>query len=249
MAELALPRPGVQNAPGAYDRIFYSGMAVAMALTVLAGFARTFYLRWYFGAPVTISGESSLTPLAQVHGAVFTAWVLLFIVQTALVAARRVAVHRRLGVAGTVLAMAMIIVGVNTAIAAAARGSGPPGIEPLTFLAVPLFDLVIFGVFVGAAVRLRRNKEAHKRLMLLAYVSILAAAVARIPGVLPYGPLGFFGLTFVFVLIAVVYDLGSRGRVHRAYVWGGTLLALSVPLRLAISGTAGWRAFAEFLVS
>src|SRR5918994_4986738 len=92
--------PARTHAPGAYDRAFYSGMALLMALTVFIGFAPTFYLRSYFGAPVTVSGSVTLTPLAQVHGAVFTCWVLLFIVQTALVATRRVAVHRRMGVAG-----------------------------------------------------------------------------------------------------------------------------------------------------
>jgi hypothetical protein len=235
-------------ATGAFDRAFYSGMAILMALTVFAGFAPTYYLRGYFGAPVTFSGNTGLTPLMQVHGALFTGWVLLFIVQTALVASRRVAVHRRLGIAGVVLAAAMIAVGVRTAIAGAARGSGPPGIDPLAFLVVPLFDMLLFAGFVAAAVRMRRNREAHKRLMLLAYVSIITAGVARLPGVLPYGPLMFFGLSFIFILLGVGYDLASRRRVHPVYLWGGMLLVLSVPLRLAISGTPAWRAFAGFLV-
>jgi hypothetical protein len=183
-----------------------------------------------------------------VHGAVFTAWVLLFVVQTTLVARRQLATHRRLGLLGAALAAAMVIVGSSTAIAAARRGAAPPGIDALTFLVVPLFDIVLFAGFVAAAVRARRNKEAHKRLMLLAYVSIIAAATARLPGVLPFGPLAFFGLAFVFVLIAAGYDLASRGRIHRVYLWGGALFALSVPVRLALSQTAAWRAFAELLV-
>jgi hypothetical protein len=223
-------------------------MAILMALTVFAGFAPTYYLRGYFGAPATFSGNTALTPLMQVHGALFTGWVLLFIVQTALVASRRVAVHRRLGIAGVVLAAAMIAVGVQTAIAGAARGSAPPGIDPLVFLVVPLFDMLLFAGFVAAAVRMRRNKEAHKRLMLLAYVSIITAGIARLPGVLPYGPLMFFGLSFIFILLGVGYDLASRRRVHPVYLWGGMVLVVSVPLRLAVSSTQAWRAFAAFLV-
>jgi hypothetical protein len=237
-----------QAAAGAYDRVFYSGMAIAMALTVFIGFAPTYYLRAYFGAPVTVSGSTALTPLAHLHGVLFTAWVLLFIVQTALVAGRRVAVHRRLGLAGAGLAAAMSAVGVSTAVSAAARGLAPEGIDPLAFLAVPLFDIVLFAGFVTAALWMRRNKEAHKRLMLLAYVSIITAAIARLPGVVTYGPLAFFGLTFGFVLCGILYDLASRRRVHRVYLWGGSLFVLSVPLRLFIAGTAAWRAFAEFLV-
>jgi len=138
---------------------------------------------------------------------------------------------------------------VTTAIHAAARGSAPPGVSPIAFLAVPLGDMFLFSLFVGMALWYRRDKEAHKRLMLLAYVSILAAAVARWPGVLPLGPFGFFGLTFLFVLAGVAYDLFSRRRVHPVYLWGGALLAVSVPARLMISSTAVWRRLAEFLLS
>jgi hypothetical protein len=173
---------------------------------------------------------------------------VLFLVQTTLVAGRKVALHRRLGIAGAVLALVMVLVGVRTAITAAARGSAPPGVDPLVFLAVPLFDMLGFAGFVAAAVWLRARREAHKRLMLLAYASIITAAVGRIAGVASVGPLLALGLSLTFVLAGVVYDVVSRGRVHPAYVWGGTLLALSLPLRLAISGTAAWRAFAESLV-
>ena len=248
MATVAASQPKWQHvAGGAYDRIFYNSMAVAMAVTVFIGFAPTFYLRFYFHA-ATVTGATSLSRLAQLHGALFSSWVVLFIVQTSLVAKHRVAMHRRLGIAGVLLAAVMTIVGATTAIKAAARGTAPPGADPLGFLAIPLGDMLMFSIFVASAFFWRRNREAHKRLMLLAYISIVAAAVARLPGVLPLGPLGFYGLAFIFLLIAVVYDLGSRHRVHIAYIWGGALLVASVPLRLMVSGTGTWRAIAQFLV-
>lgn len=231
-----------------YDRRFYGGMAIAMALTVFAGFAPTFYLRSFLGEPQSVTGATTLTPLAQFHGVLFTGWVLLFVVQTSLVASHRIATHRRLGIAGGILAAMMVAVGVVTAIKAAARGSAPPEVDPLTFLAIPLGDMLLFATFVGAALWLRRDKEAHKRLMLLAYISILVAAVARLPGVITLGPLGFFALTFVYLVIAIAYDWFSRRRVHPAYIWGGALLVTSVPLRLAISGTPMWRTVAQALV-
>ena len=232
---------------GAYDRLFYGGMAVAMGLTVFAGFAATYYLRFLDGGPkVTLTG-GPITGLVHLHGALFTAWVLLFIVQTALVSSRRVDVHRRMGVAGGVLAAAMVAAGTTIAIATAARGSAPPGMDPLAFLIIPLFDMVLFSIFVATALTLRRDKEAHKRLMLLAYVSIIVAAVGRLPGVLAMGPPGFFGLSFLFVVAAMIYDFVSRGRVHKAYLWGGALILVSVPVRLAISGTGAWRSLAEQL--
>ena len=231
----------------AYDRAFYSGIAIAMALTVFVGFAPTFFLKMFGSGPMmTISG-SPFTPLVYVHAALFTSWVLLFIVQTALVASHRVAVHRRMGIAGGVLAAMMVIAGTLLAIKGAARGMAPPGVPPLSFLAIPLFDMLFFAGLVGTALWFRANKETHKRLMLLAYISIIAAATARWPGVLPLGPLAFYGLAFIFLLAAVIYDLITRRRVHPAYLWGGGALVASVPLRLMISGTAAWRAFAEFV--
>ena len=234
--------------PGRYDRAFYSGMAIAMALAVFAGFARTYYLSSYFGTSTTLSG-GPFSPVVRIHAALFTTWVVLFLVQTSLVATHRVAVHRRLGVAVAVVAGLMVVAGTALALATARRGGAPPGITPEQFLAIPLGDMAVFSVLVTAALWLRRNKEAHKRLMLMAYLAILVAAVARLPGVLSLGPLGFFGLTFIPALVvAMLYDLFTRGRVHPAYLWGGALLILSVPLRLMISTTPAWHRLAETLV-
>jgi len=224
-------------------------MAVTMAVAVLIGFGPTYYFRLMSAeAPnATISG-APFTTILHLHGLVFSSWVLLFIVQTGLVAARRVKLHQGLGVAGAVLGGLMALIGTVTAIAAARAGSAPPGADPLAFLAIPLGDMTMFAIFLGAALVKRRKKESHKRLVLLAYISILAAAVARWPGVLPLGPLGFYGLTFLFLATAIVYDLVTRRSVSGVYKWGGVLLVLSVPLRLIVSQTSGWRAFAEILI-
>ena len=95
-------------------------------------------------------------------------------------------------------------------------------------------------------VKVASDREAHKRLMLLAYVSIITAAIARLPGVA--NPLVFFALALLFVVAGIVYDKVTRGRVHRVYVWGGAILAASVPVRLALSETTLWRSVAEILV-
>ena len=236
------------HAPGSRDRVFYGTMSVVLALTVFAGFGPTYYFRLFSGGPqATVSGGPFSTAV-HLHGALFTAWVLLFLVQTTLVGIGRIAVHRRLGVAGAVLAFGMIVAGTLTALETARRGSAPVGVDPLAFLAIPLFDLVLFATFVTAALVKRRRKETHKRLMLLAYVSIITAAVARLPLILSQGPLVFFGLSFLFVVAAAIYDLASRGQVHRVYLWGGALIFIFTPLRLAISGTGAWQSFAAFLI-
>jgi hypothetical protein len=117
-------------------RRFFVGMAIAIAVTVFAGFSRSYFLKAYYGTP-------ELSLLLHVHGLVFTSWVLLFLAQTTLVAADRTDLHRRLGVGGAVLAALVLIVGTTTAILRVKGGSAPiPGVPPLAFLAVPLFDMV-----------------------------------------------------------------------------------------------------------
>ena len=243
----SISNPALVRDVARYDRAFYGGMAVLLAAMALVGFGPTFYFRSLFGAPPTISGTTVLSPLTLLHGTLFSAWMILFIVQTSLIATRRVAVHRRLGVAGAVMAGLMVIAGLSTAVASAGRGSGPPGIDPLSFLAIPAMDMVLFAGFVTTAIVKRRDKDAHKRLMLLAYISIIAAATARMPGVFPYGPLAFFGIGYGVSLLGPAYDYWSRGRVSRVYIWGIAVLVLSVPLRLALSSTSAWHSFAEFI--
>jgi hypothetical protein len=232
-----------------YDRVFYSSMAIVMALTVFLGFAPTYYVKAFSDTPISTLSGGPMTLFVQTHAVLFTAWVLLFIVQTALVAQHKVAIHRRIGIAGAVLAAAMVVAGTLAALKMAARGSAPAGIDPLSFSMIPLSDMFFFAVFVAAALGMRANREAHKRLMLLAYVSIIVAAVARLPGVLPLGPFAFFGLAFVFILIGIIYDIVSRHRVHPVYVWGGGVLFLSVPLRLFMSRTDAWKSFAQTLTT
>ena len=227
------------------ERLFYTGMAVAFLITVFAGFARTYYLRPYFGTP-------SLTPLLHLHGIVFTSWLALLLAQTALVAAKRTGVHRRLGVAGAVLAALMIIIGTTTAIVRAKIVEVPPGApSPLVFLTIPLGDMLVFTILVVAGFYFRRRVDVHKRLMLLATISILPAATARLPFafIQQTGPLAFFGLADLFIVPCLAYDLASRGRFHRATVLGGLLIVVSHPLRLVVGNTQAWLAFATWLTS
>jgi hypothetical protein len=223
-------------------RRFYVGMALAIVVTVFAGFSRSYFLKAHFATP-------ELSLLLHVHGLVFTSWVLFFLSQTILVAASRTYLHRRLGVAGAVLAALVLIMGTTTAILRVKGGSAPiPGVSPLSFLAVPLFDMVVFALLIGTGLYFRRRLETHKRLMTLATISLLSAPIARLPfGVLKAGPPAFFGLTDLFIIALLIYDLVTRRRVHPATIWGGLLIVASQPLRLMISGTPAWLAFAGWL--
>jgi hypothetical protein len=225
------------------ERLFFTGMAVAFLFIVFAGFARTYYLRPYFGTP-------QLTPLLHLHGLIFSSWIVLLLAQTTLIAVKRTAVHRRLGWVGAGLAVLMILVGTFTALVRAKIVEVPAGApSPLAFLTIPLGDMLAFALLVGAAIYYRRRLDVHKRLMLLATIAVLPAAVARLPFdfIQQVGPLAFFGLPDLFVLVILLYDLLTRGRPHRATVWGGLLLIVSHPLRLVVGSTQAWLSFATWL--
>lgn len=224
------------------ERRFFSGMAIALALTVFAGFARTYYLNGTFGAPFAFN------TLLRWHGFAFTGWMLLLVTQTSLVAAHRTDLHRRLGIFGAGLAVILIVLGPLVAITRTAHGlMADRGVPPLLFLAVPLIGMVAFAVLIAAALYYRRNSPFHKRLMLIATFELVTAAVSRLPVISSLGPIGFFGVTDLFLIALAAYDVVTLKRVHPATLWGGLFFIASQPLRLAIGGSAAWLEFAGWL--
>jgi hypothetical protein len=225
------------------DRRLYIWAAVFIPIIVLIGFARSYYLKGFFHTPA-LPGL-----LVHLHGAVMTCWVVLFVTQVSLVATRRTRVHQRLGIAGAVVAAVVVVVGIATAISSAQRNAvSGPGV--LQFLAIPLSDMLMFAVLVGTALYFRRQPEIHKRLMLVAALSLLSAAIARIPlhFIAVGGPLVFLGLTDMCVLACVVFDIARNRRLHPAFLWGTLLLVVSQPLRLILAGTDTWMRFAAWLI-
>lgn len=231
----------LEHAPA--ERRFFGGMALAMLAVVVLGFSRSFFLR-----PLFPDHPSATETIFYVHGAVFFAWMVLLVLQTSLIAGGRVALHRRIGPFGALLAAVVVVLGVHAALMAASRATGFTRIPvpPLQFLAVPLFDIALFGAFVGLAIARRRDAQSHKRWMLLATTNLVTAAVARLPGIVSLGPPAFFGLTDLFIVALAVWDWRTRGRLHPATLWGGALIILSQPLRLVVSGTDGWLALARW---
>lgn len=222
---------------------FFTGMALAILVTVIVGFSRSFFLR-----PLFPEWPSPPEMIFYVHGAVFTAWIVLFVAQASLVASGRTERHRKIGPFSAVLAVAMVVLGTLGALIAARRATGFVGIPipPLQFLAVPIFDMILFSTFVWLAIAQRRNPQTHKRWMLLATVNLVTAAIARWPGVLALGPLAFFGLTDLFIVALAIWDFRTRGRLHPVTLWGGLLTIVSQPLRLVVSSTEGWLVFARW---
>lgn len=228
------------------DHRFFTLMAIVTAVTILAGFSRTYL-------PKVVTGAPPVPLLVHIHAAVFASWLVLFVTQTALVFSGRTAVHRRLGIAGVVLAALMLVVGSTTAIAVARLGHrGIPGVEfpdAQGFLLLNLSSIIVFATLVGAGWYFRRNAPTHKRLMLLATVGgLVGPGVSRLPFASGKPPV-IGVLALAFLLAGPVYDLVTRRRVHRAYLWGGLLALASIPPVVAqLSATAAWHSLAALLL-
>jgi hypothetical protein len=227
------------------ERQFGIGLMLVVCAIIFAGFSRTYYLNHFFA-------RRSLSASLQIHGFLFSAWFLLLLVQIALVARRRIDLHRRIGWIGAVLAGLMVIIGVSVSLHAAKHGSPaiPPGLPIAKFLVVPLFDVIVFGVLTGAGLYFRRKPQIHKRLMMLAGLAIVTPAFARIQ-------LDFIRnrdiktillMADVFALIYIAYDTLTHRRLHPACLFAGLVIAASVPLRFAIADTQAWQSFANWLV-
>lgn len=227
-----------------FDRRLFAAVAIAFPLIILIGFAPTYYLKFAF--------ETAPLPslLVHLHGLFMTVWIALFIVQVFLISSKRIKVHQRLGIFGLILAPLVMIVGWMTGIAAAARGSAPPGIPPLSFLIVPFGDMVVFAILFAGAIYYRRNPANHKRLMLLTVLNFLPPALGRFPAPMPAdSPLFFFGVPDGLAIIFLIFDTWKNRKVNKVFLAGTLLLIASHVIRLAAAGTDIWLRLAAWLTS
>ena len=230
---------------------FYVRMATACLVVAVAGFAPTYWV------PM-LRGTLDVHPLAHLHAAVFYGWLLLLIKQSSLASAGRLARHRSLGMLGVALATAMQFVGIGIAIDTIreldAAGLGEQGRR---FSIVPLTAAPFFAGMFALAVAKARNRELHNRLILVATISLLQAAVGRwfVLLLAPPPPAGFTGplipppvavtimpglVADLLIAVAMIHDRRTRGRIHPAYLIGGAAVLFLQVIRVPLSTTTAW---------
>ena len=215
---------------------FYPWMAIALALVVIAGFSRTYYLRFLSDLP-------PMTVLVHLHGLVFTAWLALFVAQTRFIAAHRVDLHMKLGIAGVVLAAIITIVGLWTVVVLA----GIPrvratGLTNTQHTLVGITSIAMFAVFIALGIATRRRSALHKRYMVLAMIAILSPATARLMaavGLFEYANVFVPAMAAAFVIACLVHEWRTSRIVHPVFVIGGAVIVASWPLRY-IAARAEW---------
>lgn len=253
-AQAAVPVPPRQSPAAAVTRDgFYFWTATLLFALLLVGFAPTFFLRIAFGGP----------PVAahlHVHGAVLTAWYAWLLLQTTMVRYGRVDTHRRLGLAGAALGAAVVVAGPlatfglvpslqaagldwTTDMSALPR-FGIDGMPMAQFAGMVVFgnlaNITSFAILFAAAIGFRRNAETHKRLMIIAAITLFPPVLARISRwtVLGGEDGPFIPLALLALLVAVVaHDVVTTRRVHKATLSGVGLVIAVVVAAQALAGS------------
>ena len=221
-----------------YDHYFFSSIAALMLGLVVAGFGPSYYFAGVF--------RSSLpSTIIHIHGAVFSCWMLLLIVQTSLVGMGRTDIHRRLGIVGMMMVAAMLVLGVLAATDSLARPPRVPGRDPLAFYSIPLVSVAAFAALMYFAFRLRRNSPAHKRIILVSNVALMTAAIARLPFEFVHrkAPVDML-CGYAFILLLIAYDLWSTRKLQRATLGAAAFLVTAQWTVILFSHTSAWRGFA-----
>ena len=198
------------------DDIFFPGMAVLILAVVVIGFAQSYFLPGMVLAKLP-------NKLVHIHGALFVSWIFLLVLQTSLVAARKVRLHMSLGVLALILPPLMAIFGMLTLFDSIKRnGTGIPG---ELILVGDTEELILFLFLIGWAMRARHAAATHKRLMILGTLALMGPAVNRWPFPPAFRLPGTILVCAALPLFVVAYDLITTRKVMRA-TWVGTLLIM-----------------------
>jgi hypothetical protein len=217
---------------GLVDRYFYFFLSLLIAGIVVAGFSRTVDRFLIHAAPPR-------PVLLWIHGAAFSAWVVFFILQSALVRVRKVSVHRTLGWLGVALGAMMVTLGTVIAVVMGRFDALQLHQPDPAFLSVPFFDMLAFGTLFGLAILWRGKPEMHRRFMVLATCGLLDAAFGRYDYLFNHSVF-FLGVDAV-MLLGVARDLLVDGRVHKVYLYGIAAVVVGQSVTIYLwRGAPGW---------
>jgi hypothetical protein len=193
---------------GFLDKYFYFSMSLLVAAVVIYGFSHTV-------SQNLIHPREPRPVLLYIHAAVFSGWLLFFILQSALIRTHNLRLHRTLGWFGAALGAAIIFFGVAISVTMARFNTAvlhQPYAE--AFMAIPLWDITCFTITFSLAILWRKKPEFHRRLILVASCALTAAAWGRIP-LLP-NIVFYSGVDFL-ILLGVGRDLLVTRGVHPVY--------------------------------
>lgn len=218
------------------SRWFFLVLVLAMFAVIAAIEGPRFFLVGFYRPPDFAS------EVIHIHVAIVATWMLVLLAQVALGRAGRVAWHRRLGVAGMVLAVLMLIFGL---LATADMLRREP--DALHRSIVPTTQILLFAFFAGLAYVRRRDRDAHRRLIVLAMVDPMFGVLAPWTHRYLFAVERWANFSWVILLLLAGYDLATRRSLHPVTRWGGLLLIAVQEMRVPLGNTAAWTAIATWM--
>jgi len=229
------------------DRRFYLTMALALLATTILGFVPTFHLRF------ALADGQSFEPLRLlifIHGLLFASWIMVFIIQLTLIPVGRTDLHRRGSDMAIILITAMILIDLFIALRSVDRSlTAPTGVDPRSWLAVPLLDVPLFTVLILIAKANRHIQQAHRRLVLVAMIDMMRPSLGRLLPLFGAPVWAALLAPLLFLVPQIVRDLRLRDRIHPATLWSSvaiTGVVLSLPI---FWSSAWWLGFADWMTS
>jgi FtsH-binding integral membrane protein len=193
-------------------------------------------------------GESPPPPfILHFHGAIYFLWLVLVTAQIALIETGKPALHRKLGWAVVIVSAAIVPLGLVAAMVDQARQIGHKDYAP-EFLGLEFQSMVVFPAFLATGTLLRRDLAAHKRLMILAAITILDPGTARAFSMFsPWKPGGAFGwwLSYfwadaLMVAAMIGWDLWKRRKIHPALIVGAVAIAAGEAVAVWLQFAPWW---------
>jgi hypothetical protein len=230
------------------DRYFYSITSFVLLLLMLIGF-RHFLLDGKDGDGEEI-GRPILT-LVIIHGSCLMLWVILFFVQSVLIASKNRQLHMKLGWAAAAIALAIAVTGPFVATFAPRLHPTMP-LFTMTYrqFILPMYtEIFVFTTFVALGLWYRKRPAVHRTLMLLATLSVASGSTSRIGFIdhlytFPYH-ISLFGPVIVLgVLILLVQTIITRS-FDKWFATGFAAFAAVYVTVMNVAVSESWTRIAE----
>ncbi|MCG3134889.1 MAG: hypothetical protein HMLKMBBP_02297 [Planctomycetes bacterium] len=236
-------------------RSFHVLAAVVLVVCVLVGFRH-----FWFGGQAYPGREIAppIRGLVIAHGVAMALWMALLLAQTYLVVSFRVRIHRMLGTAGAVLALA--IVGLGWKVGIESARNAPPefqlhGLGARAFMAISVLGVTMFGIFVGVGVAMRKRPAPHRAAMTLGTLAAVTAALDRIDEITQplldtplHAAFGPFSAAVLIGAMLVGIRWAMAGALDRAWAVGFGALCAGFAAVWFVASTAAWDSFARALL-
>lgn len=227
------------------DQPFFVRLAQAITLFTLVSFAQ-------------IAARGLTDPLTapiwvHIHALLMVGWLGLFVAQNQL-AVSNLQLHKRLGIAGAILAVAIVAMAGFLAVKTIEVHRLGPSFSGSYFLASIAGQAALFAALIAAALLLRRRPEYHRRLMFGATIAVCGGpALGRwVPDSIGGDPRSAwiylaFDLGVLFLIAR--HDRATRGSIHSATLGAAAVISLGYGLMVAASYNPGVIALADRLAS